>query len=162
MIVLRGLESSRVRPDHVLCCIAHAVSERSASSSGKHRRAIDGALKTQEERASRESSRDEKGEGVPGRGSSVSFTRCEVSRSWLDGVTRSLHRQRVRFRRATGVSDVARVISDSAGRKRPFRARAETTEARNGVVKRRPHRFTPRPSRVEGVNAETAQIRVPD
>jgi hypothetical protein len=106
--------------------------------------------------------RDAKGEGIPGRGSSVSFTRCEVSRSWLDGVTRSLHRQRVRFRRATGVSDVARVISDSAGRKRPFRARAETTEARNGVVKRRPHRFTPRPSRVEGVNAETAQIRVPD
>jgi hypothetical protein len=41
--------------------------------------------------------RDAKGEGIPGRGSSVSFTRCEVSRSWLDGVTRSLHRQRVRF-----------------------------------------------------------------
>jgi hypothetical protein len=38
---------------------------------------------------------------------------------------------------------VARVISDSAGRQRPFRARAETTEARNGVVKRRPHRSTP-------------------
>ena len=40
------------------------------------------------------------------------------------------------------MSDVARVISDSAGRQRPFRARAETTEARNGVVKRRPHRST--------------------
>jgi hypothetical protein len=31
-IALRGLESSRVRPDHVLCCIAPAMSERSASS----------------------------------------------------------------------------------------------------------------------------------
>jgi hypothetical protein len=31
-IALRGHESSRVRPDHVLCCIAPAMSERSASS----------------------------------------------------------------------------------------------------------------------------------
>jgi hypothetical protein len=31
------------------------------------------------------SSRDAKGEGTPGRGSSVSFTRCEVNRSWLEG-----------------------------------------------------------------------------
>ena len=30
----RGLESSRVRPDHVLCCIAPAIAERSASSFG--------------------------------------------------------------------------------------------------------------------------------
>jgi hypothetical protein len=155
MIVLRGLESSRVRPDHVLCCIAHAVSERSASSSGKHRRAIDGALKTQEERASRESSRDEKGEGVPGRGSSVSFTRCEVNRSWLESEP---------LAKASGSRDERQGCQtwleshDSAGRKRPFRARAETTEARNGVVKRRPHRC----SRESGERAETARIRVPD
>jgi hypothetical protein len=62
------------------------------------------------------SSRDAKGEGTPGRGSSVSFTRCEVNRSWLDDSTRSLYRQRGALR-ATGVSDVARAtLDDSAGR----------------------------------------------
>lgn len=35
---------------------------------------------------------------------------------------------------------MARVLSDSAGLTRPFRVRTETAEARNGVVKRRPHR----------------------
>jgi len=51
---LRGHESSRVRPDHVLCCIAPA----------------------------REIVR--KGEGIPGRGNSVSFTRCEANRPRRD------------------------------------------------------------------------------
>jgi len=57
--------------------------------------------------------------------------------------------------RATGVSDVARAtLDDSAGRKRPFRARAETTEARNGVVKRRPHRCSPARVRTRGNRAD--------
>jgi hypothetical protein len=51
---LRGHESSRVRPDHVLCCIAPA----------------------------REIVR--KGEGISGRGNSASFTRCEANRPRRD------------------------------------------------------------------------------
>jgi len=44
------------------------------------------------------------------------------------------------------------------GRKRPIEKTEKATEARNVVVKRRPHRF----SLATSENAEAARIRVPD
>lgn len=98
-----------MRPDHALCCIAPAMSERSASSPWGHTRKRV-VITTGFARLPNKGVGDAKGEGTPDRGSSVSFTRCEVSRSWLDDSTRSLYRQRGALR-ATGVSDVARALS---------------------------------------------------
>jgi hypothetical protein len=136
---VRGPESCRVRPDHVMCCIAPAVSERSASSSG----AVRASVRSNQEftRLPLERRRDAKGEGILGRGSSVSFTRCEVSRSWLDG-------EDVFFTSACSSEErqgcqtwLEHLRLD--GKTTPvIRARAGTTEARNDAVKRRPHRST--------------------
>lgn len=59
-IACKGTESSRVRPDPVLCCIVQ-MTPRNRPPSDR---------------------RVTKDEGAPGRGSRVRFTPCEVSRSW--------------------------------------------------------------------------------
>lgn len=116
----RGPESSRVRPDHVLCCIAPAMSERSASFSWEPHAQACGYNQGVHAAPIRERRRDAKGEGSPDRGSSVPFTRCEVSRSRLDD-ERVFFIASARVQRATGVSDVAR---DSSTR-REDNARSE-------------------------------------
>jgi hypothetical protein len=83
------------------------MSERSASSSREPHAQACGYNREVHAAPIPERRRDAKGEGSPDRGSSAPFTRCEVSRSRLDG-KRVFFIVSARVRRATGVSDVAR------------------------------------------------------
>jgi len=163
-VIPRGIsiarEDSRVREcDLITCCVAsppRLPSDRHRPSGAPMAaRASEWLWNSRVHAAPKpERRRDAKGEGIPGRGSSVSFTRCEVSRSWLDGCARSLHRQREQSEERQGCQTWLAPLDDSAGRQRPFRASAETTEARNGVVKRRPHRCSPARVRARGNRAD--------
>jgi hypothetical protein len=125
-------EDSRVREcDLITCCVAsppRCPSDRHRPHPSRVRKQAGG-----NHRGSRgapwSQPGDAKGEGTSGRGSSVSFTRCEVSRSWLDGSSEE---------RQGCQTWLEHLRLD--GKTTPVRARAGTTEARNGVVKRRPHR----------------------
>lgn len=114
----RRHESSRVRPDHVSCCIVHpSPGNRRSVTSVACPRAIENAG-------------GEKDEGISGRGSCVRFTSCVASRSWLFEYVRSrnppqggtgvcnLHSSAYVARSATGVSEVASNRRTSTRRKR--------------------------------------------
>lgn len=89
----RGHESSRVRPDHVSCCIVHfspgssgAPQKGHADSSALEQSRVDVGLSSDREHPSGATSSDRPeatDEGISGRGSHVRFTPCMVSRSWL-------------------------------------------------------------------------------
>lgn len=105
----RGHESSRVRPDHVSCCIIHPTpSDRrlvpKAGDSSDRGRETD--------------------EGTSGRGSCVRLTSCVVKRSWLSEYVRiqSLHTYTLGARQ--GCPEVAHVRCISTRRRRSNRGRA--------------------------------------
>ena len=178
---LRGLdraqrhESSRVRPDSVLCCIVQRFTGQPMipcrSRSQARGRGDAGTVRSTRKRA--ETSRVTTGwaasesvwltrmdEGAPGRGSRVRFTLCEVKRSWLCELRRALliHLRLVPLAARQGRQRWRGYIA--LGEKKTLdRGGAVTTEARNGVVKRRPHRCSLVARR--GVHAETNRIRVP-
>jgi hypothetical protein len=140
-------EDSRVtvvRPDQVSCCIVPAMSERSASF-------LLGAARASA-RSTPGFTQLPPGVGVTQRTKAplagvAPYRSRDARRIGLGSTgTRSLYRQRDRSKSDRGVRRGSSQL-DSAGRKRPFRARAESTEARNGVVNRRPHRCSP-PARV--------------
>jgi len=92
-------ESSRVRPDHVLCCIVLMPPRNRPPSD-------------------RQVTKDE---GAPGRGSHVRFTPCAVSRSSALR-KRTSRLRRARGRSATGTSDVARTNNALGEKKRSTEA----------------------------------------
>ena len=146
-IALRGSESSRVRPDHALCCIAPAVPSDRHRPPGSHER----KLMVLRENATPQWSRVAKGVGTPGRGSFVAFTRYEASRPWLITQPRA---------KASGWVNSDRGVRrgsshlDSAGRKRPLRARPQTTTSAQ--------RRRETPSAPVRTGSVTSRIRVPD
>jgi hypothetical protein len=111
----RRHESSRVRPDHVSCCIVHPPpSDRRSHTSVREQSC---APRSSSNRARA------KDEVIPDRGSCVRFTSCVVSRSWLFEYVRIFNSVRT-TRKATGVSEVAHVRCCSTRRKRSTRGRA--------------------------------------
>ena len=161
---LRGLdraqryESSRVRPDSVLCCIVQRFTGQPMipcrSRSQVRGRGDAGMLRSTRKRA--ETSRVTTGwaasesvwltrmdEGAPGRGSRVRFTLCEVSRSWRCECSESSFIQTARSFVVRQGRQRWRGPWPLGEKKTLDRGHAEPTEARNGVVKRRPHRCHP-------------------
>jgi hypothetical protein len=108
----RRHESSRVRPDHVSCCIV-------LPTPGNWRLAPKAGVSSAFERSGRETD-----EGIPGRGSCVRLTSSVVNRSWLSEYVRIhfLHTYTLGARQ--GCPEVAHVRCISTRRQRSIRGRA--------------------------------------
>lgn len=127
----RRHESSRVRPDHVSCCIVHpSPGNRRSVTSVACPRAIENAGGA-------------KDEGISGRGSYVRFTSCVASRSWLFEYVRIYIQARTWLEARQGCQRWRRIAVPRREENARSR-RDDTTEARNGAVKRRPHRSSSR------------------
>jgi hypothetical protein len=149
---VRGHESSRVRPDHVSCCIVHFSPWNGTARKGdgcsptlEQSRAGVRVSSNRDHARERRRAIDLKQRTKASRAGVVTY---DSRRAWRVGLgsskTYAIHYQDgVRFRSATGMSEVA--LNRRARREENARTRRDiTTKARNGVVKRRPHRCSPR------------------
>jgi hypothetical protein len=137
----RRHESSRVRPDHVSCCIV-------LPTPGDWRLAPKAGVSSAFERSGRETD-----EGIPGRGSYVRLTSSVVKRSWLSEYVRINFSIRTRSERDRGVQ---RWRTFAASR-REDNARFEAGLHHRSAQRRRQTSSEPDPSRV----SVTERIRVP-